>query len=188
MWNPADSLDWQRDAICALPENRESAEWFFSQEFEDKYAAKNLCHSCPVRSDCLQWALEHKQIWGIWGGRDEIEIRRALSVSFTGEEMKRQRPPHCPHCSAWPSKLSVSVEHLPNGGRWKTAKVVTCSECGFSWRSRTSANAVDSYHSDRAEKARKKKEAAEAAASATPSGTTPSLSLVVDPQEPAHTL
>jgi uncharacterized Fe-S cluster-containing radical SAM superfamily protein len=45
---------------------------------------------------------------------------------------------------------------LPNGGRWTTAKVVTCDECGFSWRSRTSANAVEAYKIDRQDKITKR--------------------------------
>lgn len=158
MWKPVTDLHWQTDAECAKPENRMYQDLFFSNSHSERYEARNMCYSCPVRKTCLQWALEHKQIWGVWGGRDEIEIRRALSVSQFGEEIRRKRPPHCPYCLAWPSKLSVSVEKIPGGGRWTTAKIVTCSECNFSWKSRTSANAVDYYNSDRATKSKKRPE------------------------------
>ena len=79
MWKPAESLKWQGEALCAKPSNKKYLDWFFSKDFSEKYDAKNLCFSCPVRKDCLQWALEHRQIWGIWGGKDEIEIRRTRS-------------------------------------------------------------------------------------------------------------
>ena len=115
-----------------------------------------MCFECPVRSQCLQWALEHRQIWGIWGGRDEVDIRRTLSVSYSGEETRRRRYPNCPYCTARPSKLETSIEELPNGGRWTTAKVVTCTECNFSWRSRTSANAVEAYKLEKLEKDKKR--------------------------------
>lgn len=78
-------------------------------------------------------------------------------MSFKGEEVKRKRPPKCPYCSARPDKLSVSVEKLPGGGRWTTAKVVTCEECGFAWRSRTSANAVTYHLSERQNSQKRKK-------------------------------
>lgn len=156
MWKPAENLNWQSDATCAKPSNRYALDWFFSKDFKEKYAAKNMCFTCPVRSECLQWALEHRQIWGIWGGRDEVDIRRALSVSYNGEETRRRRFPNCPYCTARPSKLETSIEQLPNGGRWTTAKVVTCTECNFAWRSRTSANAVEAYKADRLEKTSKK--------------------------------
>lgn len=39
--------------------------------------AKTVCTSCPVTAQCLQWALEHGQDRGIWGGLTPDE-RRAL--------------------------------------------------------------------------------------------------------------
>lgn len=152
MWKPADSLEWQRSALCAKPSNRKTIDWFFDSDINKKYAAKNMCFQCPVRKQCLQWALEHRQIWGIWGGRDDIEIRRALSVSYLGEETRRRRYPNCPYCSARPHKLDTIVVKLDGSGRWNTAKVVICTECNFSWKSRTSANAVEAYKVDRVEK------------------------------------
>jgi len=156
VWKPAENLNWQSEATCAKPSNKYALDWFFSKDFKEKYAAKNMCSTCPVRSQCLQWALEHRQIWGIWGGRDEVDIRRTLSVSYNGEETRRRRFPNCPYCTARPSKLSTSIEELPNGGRWTSAKVVTCDECGFAWRSRTSANAVEAYKLEKNEKTKKK--------------------------------
>lgn len=152
MWEPAADMDWQRDAECGKTEHRDKIEYFFSKEPTEKYEAKNLCFSCPVRQQCLQWALEHRQINGIWGGRDEMEIRRALSVTYLGEEARRRRFPNCPFCSARPSKLNTAVVDLPKGGRWNTARIVYCTECKFSWRSRTSVNAVMAYKSAKADK------------------------------------
>lgn len=145
-------LSWQKEAICALPENEKIRDFFFSTEPTEKYQAKNLCFLCPARQGCLKWALEHRQIWGIWGGKDEGEIRRALSVSGAGQETRRRRFPQCPYCNARPSKLESLVVDSPNGGRWATMRVVHCTSCDFTWRSRTSANAVDAYHVERAEK------------------------------------
>jgi WhiB family redox-sensing transcriptional regulator len=45
----------------------------------DPYAAARvLCDACPVRDECLEYALEHEQL-GMWGGRtpDERERIRA---------------------------------------------------------------------------------------------------------------
>ncbi|MEV7402979.1 WhiB family transcriptional regulator [Streptomyces sp. NPDC091267] len=39
--------------------------------------AKAVCRGCPVREECLQWALENGQDTGVWGGLGEAE-RRAL--------------------------------------------------------------------------------------------------------------
>jgi WhiB family redox-sensing transcriptional regulator len=157
MWKPANSLEWQRKSLCAKPTNKDKIDWFFSSESEKKSAAKNICFECPVRKECLQWALEHKQIWGVWGGKDEYEIRRTLSVSYLGEETKRSRYPNCPFCAARPNRLETDVVQLEGPGRWNTAKIVICNECGFMWKSRTSANAVDSYKLEKSDKIERKK-------------------------------
>jgi WhiB family redox-sensing transcriptional regulator len=145
-------LDWARYAECAKPENDHIKDNFFSGNAEKKYIAKNLCFTCDVREDCIRWALEKPEIWGIWGGRDEDEIRRNLSVDAEGKEIRRGRFPQCGKCSARTSMLRVVVEDLPDGGRWTTAKYVVCTNCDFRWRSRSSANAVEAYHAQVAEK------------------------------------
>ncbi|MEW2075936.1 WhiB family transcriptional regulator [Streptomyces sp. NPDC012403] len=39
--------------------------------------AKAVCRRCPVREQCLQWALDTGQSIGVWGGTSETE-RHAL--------------------------------------------------------------------------------------------------------------
>ena len=156
MSNDFKDMSYQKDSLCSKKENEHLLESFFSDEPEEKYKAKNLCYQCPVRKDCIKYALESKQIWGIWGGKDENEIRRTLSVDANGDEYRRGRYPQCGYCSARTSKLKTYIVDLEGGGRWTTARMVECTECGFKWRSRTSANAVNAYHQERADKKSKK--------------------------------
>lgn len=37
--------------------------------------AKEVCGECPVKTDCLDYALETNQDSGIWGGLDEEQRR-----------------------------------------------------------------------------------------------------------------
>ena len=37
--------------------------------------AKRICRACPVRTRCLDWALDQRVTSGIWGGRTEEERR-----------------------------------------------------------------------------------------------------------------
>jgi WhiB family redox-sensing transcriptional regulator len=37
--------------------------------------ARQICAGCPVRQECLDYALASGQQYGIWGGRDEQERR-----------------------------------------------------------------------------------------------------------------
>lgn len=39
--------------------------------------ARRVCATCPVRAECLQWAIEQHEQHGIWGGTTEKE-RRAI--------------------------------------------------------------------------------------------------------------
>ncbi len=40
--------------------------------------AKEVCATCPVRKECLDYALATKEPYGIWGGLTEIERRARL--------------------------------------------------------------------------------------------------------------
>ena len=37
--------------------------------------ARQVCGSCPVRAECLQYALETGEDFGVWGGASEQERR-----------------------------------------------------------------------------------------------------------------
>jgi WhiB family transcriptional regulator, redox-sensing transcriptional regulator len=41
-------------------------------------AARALCRECPVRVECLDYALSVQERHGIWGGLNELERRRLL--------------------------------------------------------------------------------------------------------------
>lgn len=147
-----ESPDWHEDAECAKPVNRIYIENFFANKPAQQWEAKKLCGECPVRAECLKWALEEKQIWGIWGGLTPKKIRRTLSVNWEGQEMRHKRFPLCPLCQAKTDALISKTVNRPSRGRWSTMKIVECLDCGFNWQSRTSANAVDAFHSQKAKK------------------------------------
>lgn len=58
--------EWVNDALCLqvdpeifFPENR---------DYATTNTAKTICGKCPVRTDCLAYALETHTRDGIWGG------------------------------------------------------------------------------------------------------------------------
>jgi WhiB family redox-sensing transcriptional regulator len=65
---------WHEQAACATY----SAEVFFppSDVPGAARAAKAICASCPVQSECLAFALDTGQPEGVWGGMDAGERRR----------------------------------------------------------------------------------------------------------------
>jgi WhiB family redox-sensing transcriptional regulator len=49
---------------------------FFPDSDDAAQAALELCSQCPVREACLEYALETKEVLGVWGGTTELERRR----------------------------------------------------------------------------------------------------------------
>ncbi|TPW77221.1 WhiB family transcriptional regulator [Schumannella soli] len=65
-------LSWQSDALCAQTD----PEAFFPEKGGSTRDAKKICTGCEVRSECLQYALENDERFGIWGGLSERERRK----------------------------------------------------------------------------------------------------------------
>jgi WhiB family redox-sensing transcriptional regulator len=51
---------------------------FFPRERVGVMVAKRVCASCPVRGQCLEYALANRIAHGVWGGASEQERRRML--------------------------------------------------------------------------------------------------------------
>jgi WhiB family redox-sensing transcriptional regulator len=41
--------------------------------------AKAICATCPVRIECLDYAIEIREPHGIWGGLNELERKAVLT-------------------------------------------------------------------------------------------------------------
>ncbi|MFM7225850.1 MAG: WhiB family transcriptional regulator [Actinomycetota bacterium] len=51
---------------------------FFPSDGTGVISAQHICDGCSVRSECLEYALEHQIEHGVWGGASERERRRIL--------------------------------------------------------------------------------------------------------------
>ena len=84
-------MHWQSRAVCGG-----ARAWpFFGPDGETEPErriregqAKAVCAACPVRGECLDYALEHHVRLGIWGGLNQHErfterLRRARGASVT---------------------------------------------------------------------------------------------------------
>lgn len=49
---------------------------FFPAQGESLDPAKQICAECVVRDECLEYALEQRERFGVWGGTSERERRR----------------------------------------------------------------------------------------------------------------
>lgn len=71
-----DAQPWKAEALCAQTD----PEAFFPEKGGSTRDAKKTCLSCEVRLQCLDYALENDERFGIWGGLSERE-RRPLKKS-----------------------------------------------------------------------------------------------------------
>jgi WhiB family redox-sensing transcriptional regulator len=65
-------MAWADRGLCA---EVDPDEWF-PDKGESSLRAKAICRSCPVRAECLEYALDHQIEHGIWGGLVRDERRR----------------------------------------------------------------------------------------------------------------
>jgi WhiB family redox-sensing transcriptional regulator len=67
LWPP-----WMEDAVCAQTD----PESFFPEKGGSTREAKKVCLTCDVREQCLKYALDNDERFGIWGGLSERERRK----------------------------------------------------------------------------------------------------------------
>jgi Transcription factor WhiB len=81
---------WMRDGLCAQTD----PESFFPEKGGSTRAAKRICMGCPVAEECLRFAIENDERFGIWGGYCERERRRmkrgeSVTRAFTNKPNRR---------------------------------------------------------------------------------------------------
>jgi WhiB family redox-sensing transcriptional regulator len=60
---------------------------FFPEPGSSPRPAKAVCHACPVRAECLEYALANDELYGVWGGlspQARGELRRARAAAERG--------------------------------------------------------------------------------------------------------
>lgn len=65
-------VPWATEAKCLNAD----PDVFFPEKGGSTREAKRICGDCAVRTECLEYALEHDERFGIWGGMSERERRK----------------------------------------------------------------------------------------------------------------
>lgn len=102
----ADSVTWQQDAPCT------TADFDFVPDEETDSGlnrAQQWCRACPVRTECLAWAMLHGAE-GYWGGTSTYQRAQLRRVRTRAK---------CPLC--WSRSLVYADPHE------------LCLACGVSW-------------------------------------------------------
>jgi WhiB family redox-sensing transcriptional regulator len=63
--------DWILQAAC----RGQGPEEFVRGPKSDYMTTRDLCETCPVRRECLEYALADNSLIGLWGGTTDTERR-----------------------------------------------------------------------------------------------------------------
>jgi WhiB family redox-sensing transcriptional regulator len=69
---------WTKEARCAEVDT----EIFFPDKGDSASAeaARRICNGCEVKTECLEYALDNREMYGIWGGTNERDRRPLLKA------------------------------------------------------------------------------------------------------------
>lgn len=62
-------LDWIEHGSCVGSD----VSVFFPKRGQTGLEAKRICAGCPVRGECLDYALDRGELYGVWGGLNREE-------------------------------------------------------------------------------------------------------------------
>ena len=65
---------WMNDGNC----KDQPPATFFPSDGVGVEVAKRICATCPVATECLNYALDNRIDHGVWGGTSERQRRRLL--------------------------------------------------------------------------------------------------------------
>lgn len=68
--------EWRQHANC----HGIDPDVFFPERGQDPKPILAICAACPVRDECLQYAIDHHQPDGIWGGTTGRQRRTMKSA------------------------------------------------------------------------------------------------------------
>ena len=83
--------DWRDLAAC----RNEDPDTFFAEgrgSRGDVQHAQSVCHGCPVRIQCGQYALQAGEYYGVWGGMSQGQLRVQRRRYGHSGEARRKAP------------------------------------------------------------------------------------------------
>lgn len=143
--------NYSRPGIC---EGHDDPDIWHSNKRIEQAEAKRICGLCPVRDECLTWALDHNEPEGIWGGLDPKERKRLRRNTqqrkrrATNNRHKRGPAGTCTTCGApaysgLASYCDTCIHGTPGGRPYHLNRGEnTCDTCLEGDRSRARSKAA----------------------------------------------
>lgn len=74
-------MNWRMLALC----KHLSTDLFYLERGEEiNPAVVSACSACPVKEECLEWALKHEMngYWGGTSGKQRQKMRKELNIKY----------------------------------------------------------------------------------------------------------
>jgi WhiB family transcriptional regulator, redox-sensing transcriptional regulator len=112
---------WRDQAACRAVVTA-NYDPFFADTAELQLEAIAICATCPVRDDCLTFAVRTGQQYGVWGGQPEQTIRQLIALDRAGRPSGRRAPDGHPnarkiHCKRGHPFDAANTYYAPDGQR-----------------------------------------------------------------------
>lgn len=129
---------WMDDALCRQVD---CGDIWFVDKGESTKPAKRVCALCPVAAECLQYALDNDERFGVFGGLSERERRRLKrGIPIKHAVLKAVEMVPCGHCgkdfrkesktSRYCSKTCYKAAHYNRTLQLRREAVRKCFTCG----------------------------------------------------------
>lgn len=119
----AGDMSWQLSGLC----RQIDPDLWFPDKGGSTLEAKRTCWACPVRARCLEYALDNREPFGVWGGlaeweRSALRAGRPVKVAAPVRPVPRIRC-HCgtDGCSGRVYGEAVRAEHMARARDVKAA-------------------------------------------------------------------
>jgi hypothetical protein len=115
--------------------------WFAETKGRER-TAKAICQACPLRRECLEVGLTEEH--GTWGGLSREDRENVIGKAYAIGGRKSGwslKDVYCPNCKTgfWSLKPYSRGDGV---GRWPQ-RGATCTKCGFGWKARYVAIALE---------------------------------------------
>jgi WhiB family redox-sensing transcriptional regulator len=89
---------------------------FFDEAPEQVELAKAICSLCDIKAQCLQWALEYREPYGIWAGLDYLELRAtAVLLGFKPPSRNEEIKHGTEKGYSWHIRSEIPIEFNDEG-------------------------------------------------------------------------
>lgn len=92
---------WRDKGACRNlgPDELGDPDPYFAVDRGEIKEAKRICRTlCPVRDECLRYAMANGERYGVWGG-ETWSRRHRLARDYHGTPEHWQQGCRCPHCN-----------------------------------------------------------------------------------------